>query len=190
MWSPIIGTRVLVDILFRLISEKTSKVGDYWPFLMRFHRSMVDSPRKGPALRHSVRHMKIHWLWPEYFFSYLSKPYCSCGDGWEQFLCFIFKPLKMTPIHIYIHMYMYTHLCGCECVGMGVRAQVCVSVWVPSSNIYIWNKTIFRFMMTSSNGNIFRVTGHLCGEFIGHRWIRRTKASDAELWCFLWSVPE
>ena len=26
-------------------------------------------------------------------------------------------------------------------------------------------------MMTSSNGNIFRVTGLLCGEFTGHRWI-------------------
>ena len=36
-------------------------------------------------------------------------------------------------------------------------------------------------MMTSSNGNIFRVTGHLCGEFTGLRWIPRTKASDAEL---------
>ena len=35
-------------------------------------------------------------------------------------------------------------------------------------------------MMTSSNGNIFRVTGLLCGEFTGHRWITRTKASDAE----------
>ena len=31
-------------------------------------------------------------------------------------------------------------------------------------------------MMTSSNGNIFRVTGHLCGEFTGPRWIPRTKA--------------
>ena len=35
-------------------------------------------------------------------------------------------------------------------------------------------------MMTSSNGNIFRVTGHLCGEFTGPH----TKTSDAELWCF------
>ena len=43
--------------------------------------------------------------------------------------------------------------------------------------------------MTSSNGNIFRVTGPLCGEFTGHRWIPLTKASDAELWCFLWSTP-
>ena len=36
----------------------------------------------------------------------------------------------------------------------------------------------------------FSVTGHLCGEFTGHRWIPHTKASDAELWCFLWSAPE
>ena len=39
-------------------------------------------------------------------------------------------------------------------------------------------------MMTSSNGNIFRVTGPC------HRWIPLTKASDAELRCFLWSAPE
>ena len=44
-------------------------------------------------------------------------------------------------------------------------------------------------MMTSSNGNIFRVTGPLCGEFTGYRGIPGTKASDAELWCFLWSAP-
>ena len=40
-------------------------------------------------------------------------------------------------------------------------------------------------MTTSSNGNIFRITGPLCGEFTGHRWIPPTKASDAELWYFL-----
>ena len=38
-------------------------------------------------------------------------------------------------------------------------------------------------MMMSSNGNIFRVTGHLCGEFTGPRWNPSTRASDAELWC-------
>ena len=46
-----------------------------------------------------------------------------------------------------------------------------------------------RFMMTSSNGSIFRVTGLLCGEFTGHQWNPRTWASDAELWCFLWFAP-
>ena len=43
-------------------------------------------------------------------------------------------------------------------------------------------------MMTSSNGKIFRIT--LCVEFTGPRWIRRTKAIDAELWCFLLSASE
>ena len=44
--------------------------------------------------------------------------------------------------------------------------------------------------MTSSNGSIFLVTGPLWGEFTGHRWIPFTKDSNAELWYFLWSVPE
>ena len=40
------------------------------------------------------------------------------------------------------------------------------------------------FMMTSSNGNICRVTDLLCREFTGHRWIPLTKATDAELCVF------
>ena len=33
---------------------------------------------------------------------------------------------------------------------------------------------VFCGMLMSWNGNIFRVTGHLCGEFTGPRWIPRT----------------
>ena len=40
------------------------------------------------------------------------------------------------------------------------------------------------------NGHIFRVTGPCWGELTGHQWIPLTKASDVELWCFLWSSPE
>ena len=50
--------------------------------------------------------------------------------------------------------------------------------WLPERHL-----KGFIGMMTSSNGNILRVTGPLCGEFTGHRWIPRAKASDAELWC-------
>ena len=53
-----------------------------------------------------------------------------------------------------------------------------LNAWIPAA------------MMTSSNGSIFRVTGHFCGECTGPRWIPYTKAGDAELWCFLWSAPE
>ena len=45
-------------------------------------------------------------------------------------------------------------------------------------------------MMTSSNGNIFRATCILWGEFTGHRLILLAKSHDAELWRFLWSAPE
>ena len=45
-------------------------------------------------------------------------------------------------------------------------------------------------IMTPSNGNFFRVPGHLCGEYTSHRWIPHTKASEVELRYFLWSAPE
>ena len=52
-------------------------------------------------------------------------------------------------------------------------------------------ETTLEHTMTSSNGNIsaLPVLAFVCWEFSGHRWIPRTKASDAELWCFLWSTP-
>ena len=57
-------------------------------------------------------------------------------------------------------------------------SSMCVCVYSP-------------FMMTSSDGNIFRVTGPLLGEFTGHRWIPLTKAGDTELslicaWIYGW----
>ena len=50
----------------------------------------------------------------------------------------------------------------------------------------IWTKTNVEFddMMASSNGNIFRFTGPLCGEFLSHRGVPLTKASDAGFRCF------
>ena len=61
--------------------------------------------------------------------------------------------------------------------------------FVPSWQSDEWITLKWNTMMMPSNGDIFRVTGHLCGKFTGHRWIPRTKASDAELLYFLWSAP-
>ena len=47
-------------------------------------------------------------------------------------------------------------------------------------------RSSFTNKMTSSNVSFFRATDPLCGEFTGPRWIPLTKASDAELWYFLW----
>ena len=64
-------------------------------------------------------------------------------------------------------------------------------LYVPTMMLHficlILNK---KYMMTSSNENIFRSTGHLCGVFTRDRWIPLTKARDTKFWCFLWSAPE
>ena len=90
--------------------------------------------------------------------------------GWQH-SC---EPTKILFLKILVNQQLYQH-------GMfPVR-------WAQERlGYYIYGK----HMMTSSNGNILRVTGHLCGEFTGPRWIPRTKASGVELWCFLWSASE
>ena len=71
-------------------------------------------------------------------------------------------------------------------------SNVRIGIWyqVVSYNLNAKPCISLSSIMTSSNGNIFRVTGHLCREFTGRRWIPGTKASDAELWRFLWSAPK
>ena len=74
----------------------------------------------------------------------------------------------------------YTHRCG---------------VQTSLTNLYDFRHAWLNFprpvyCLPWWTSNIFRVTGHLCGEFTGPRWIPHTKASDADLWCFLWSASE
>ena len=48
-------------------------------------------------------------------------------------------------------------------------------------------KYSFRILQVHEHGNVFC---SLWGEYICHRWIPRTEASNAELWCFVWSAAE
>ena len=58
-------------------------------------------------------------------------------------------------------------LCRHNIHKLVVSQHSCKIHWLRTNN------EMYDFsMMTSSNGNIFRVTGLLCGEFIGHRWKR------------------
>ena len=99
------------------------------------------------------------------------------------------------------------HITGQVLVGMLVSVHMCVNYWaywdfwaglslyrnpwlVADELVTLKLECRWTYMMQSSNGKVFRVTGPLCGEFTGHRWIPCTKASGAELWCFLWSVPQ
>ena len=68
----------------------------------------------------------------------------------------------MTVLHLWL-IYMIYGLIWCNVTSILIIMK-----------IYIKKKQLFEFidkgnvfMMTSSNGNIFRVTGPLCGEFTG-----------------------
>ena len=65
-----------------------------------------------------------------------------------------------------------------------VRATGCL-LRVKSTSHPIFLSITNNIMMTSSHGNIFRVTSHLCSEFTGRRWFPRAKASDAEFAVFI-----
>ena len=128
---------------------------------------------------------------------------------WTNAVSLSFEPLRthfrkiVFQIQTYLfkkmHFKMLSGKCQPFCLGLNVLNACCHCLWKSLQHYHIHmshfcvEKLDFQGqgnMMTSSNGNIFRVTGHLCEEFTGHRWIPRTKASDAELWYFLWSAPE
>ena len=67
-----------------------------------------------------------------------------------------------------------------------------------SDPIYVWNIESIAYHKVEYHPSRWRhqmetfsvrVTDPLCEQFTGYRWIHLTKASDAELWCFLWSAP-
>ena len=145
----------------------------YWPFVRGIHRSSVDFPHKGQR-RGALKFSLI----------------CAWTNGWgnNRDACDLRRHRTHYNVTVMFHQRKY--ICKCHLPN--------VSHCIHTQCVQRCNKTVTRGtlralwepMMTSSNGNIFRVTGHLCGEFTGSRWIPRTKACDAELWCFLWSASE
>ena len=108
--------------------------------------------------------------------------------SWSCLLCFVF--LLYQQFSLGTCNYVTHNIQGYRVFQQG---QTHLSI-VWEKHIQWWFETYIlkleqnTVLMTSPNGNIFRVTGPLCGEFTGLRWIPRAKASDAKLWCFLWST--
>ena len=101
------------------------------------------------------------WLQPSYGFGCLG--HLPCWTNWDRRVCGI----SIRQMHWL------------------VATVACPFIfWLLFLSWLGW--FVANAMMTSSNGNIFRVTGYLCGEFTGPRWFPRTMASDAKLSCFLW----
>ena len=124
---------------------------------------------------------------PLSFVNQLSPPLnCTCVK-WDTVACCILLPSECRPT--IAQCWTILSLCQVTCPVVGVFGVprfyfTTIDVWrFKNHNTFRQNtkytcslELIYRwsvdfFMMTSSNGNIFRVTGHLCGEFTGPRWI-------------------
>ena len=77
-----------------------------------------------------------------------------------------------------IYSLKLTHLDTLNDVGLDYEAMV-FTAWKPIPNLYYTDWVQRKCIMTSSNGNISRFTGPLCGEFTGHRWNSPHKGQ----WC-------
>ena len=80
------------------------------------------------------------------------------GPGWHQNQIRYWPIIKGVPVLSVIGKY---GLCEDR---IGLPIYFLQTTWRGGCQPAVTTR-----MMTSSNGNIFRVTGHLCGEFTGHR---------------------
>ena len=133
----------------------------YWPFVQGIHRSPVNSPHKG------------QWR-GVLMFSLI----CAWINGW----------VKNREAGNWRRHRIHYDVIVMQIVGVCLHSK-CREVLRDLTDFeycrLVANIHRSHYMLTSSNGNIFLVTTHLCGEFTGHRWISLTKVSDAELWCLI-----
>ena len=137
---------------------------------------------------HTNQHLSIGWINPSNTgFTYIQDPVSVTtlpADG------LALNGARRSAVKVMTIKLNISSRFRITCVDWMTSFKIADETWRNHWALRMLMITYHRSMMTSSNGNIFRVTGHLCGEFTGPRWNPRTKASDAGLWCFLWSTAE
>ena len=142
-------------------------------------------------------------------FKYQSRSYQGFGlldIIWFIFFCYsisVFAKIHVKSFGLYSYLTGVTQLLSIQLAsgtGPGIfRANYvnimsgealapCVAMSAAAMILIVCNVDMPVFVMASSSGNIFRVTGPLWGESTGDLWIPPTKDSDTELWCSLMGV--
>ena len=164
-------------------------------YMRKYILQMPESGRNIPMLKHLLTHCgrvthicvsKLTIIGPDNGLS----PGRRQTIVWTNAGILLIGPLvtNFSEILIKIHTFLFKKMHFK--MSSGKLRPFCLGLDVLTTTKRRISKLCLQFIMTSSNGNIFGVTGSLCGEFTGDRWIPLTKASDAEIWCFLWSAPE
>ena len=170
--SQITSLTIVYSIVYSGADQRKHHSSASLAFVRRIHRSPVNSPHKWPVTR--------------IFFHLMTSPWGIVR------LHFMGESLiaQYTETEQSSRWLLYCHWTPKAWQFSTLPQPIVQSTWWPLQRRSFPPYISSPDMMTSSNGNIFRVTGHLCGELTGDRWILHRKASDAELWCFLWSAPE
>ena len=177
----------------------------YWPFVRGIHHWPVNSPHKGQrrgALLFSFIYDLNKRLSKQSSGWWFETPSRSLWRNWNsvqshQTWCFEIVSVRSGAIRVVSPMvwidYHNPEISDLSQNGLGHSRYWCtflarIMMTGPDDVNAVGSEN--GIMMTSSNGNIFRVTGPLWGDSPGQQWIPLTKASEAERWCFLWSAPQ
>ena len=159
-------------------------------FVSGIHRWPVNSPHKEPVTRNIFHLITSSWLLPSLQFIHPLSPTLTHPHAHSP--VHYFSPIHSTNrslslTHSFTHPVTHSFTPGLLTHSLTHS----LSIGVCEAQLEVAGRLCSHFsMITSWNGSIFRVTGPLCREFTGHRWISLTKVSNAEIWYFLWSAPE
>ena len=178
--------------IVRTIRKTFEKICKYWFKVVTVWRLIWGNDHLYCGFGARRSHLTLHWMSAQssvgFRWGTITGPYHANFSQVET--------QKFDPHWFYCLQWVCNNLFCQECISkIGFLKAHCphYHVFMLTVNrlfLHVGGMHTAGMVMTSSNGNISRVTGYLCGEFTGPRWIPRTKASETELWCFLWSASE
>ena len=128
--------------------------------------SLPEIPVSGAKFLNSYLYRIIYWV------QETSDVKSSCYINQWKDPYFVWAQSKLFRKQLFLNCWKIISFCKCKdvvCIHGSTQNLKCQGALDTSTDM----KWVYLFdnIMTSSNGNIFRVTGHLCGEFTGPRWI-------------------
>ena len=168
--SQITSLAIVYSTVYSDTNQRKHQSSASLSFVRGIHRGPVNSPHKWPVTRKMFPFDDVIMSYP-----IMTSPTSHQRHDSVRYRLDLNQYVAQVRMAKFIQFVMYS-----------LTFRFCQRLWSPECLVQniVWFFFIYKWEF------FFRVAGHLCGEFIGHRWIPRTKASEAELWCFLWSAPE
>ena len=204
-WGTIDAKSALIKVITFCTEQTTSR---YW---IQWWSAVLTHP---VVLTHTCINRPPIWIlthWPHGVLNekLVNNLQANASDWWMRCLLWNCSQVDVTgPYRWYVNIGSGNGLLALDNKALPglMLTKMCVAIWhnkaimnlmeVLMNPIFDAKWLVFGIdlfshtMMTSSNGNIFRVTGPIVRGIHRSRWIPHTKASNAELWCFLWSASE